>query len=91
MDSLVERGGKVLAHEVGADRQLAVTAVHQHRELHAVGAAVVEQGLLAARTVRPVNSTSSTSTTVVPSSGKSMCDECTTGWSPIGRDPTSSR
>ena len=36
---------QVLAHVVGADRQLAVAAVGQHGQLHAVGAAVVEQGV----------------------------------------------
>ena len=36
-------GGQVLAHVVGADRQLAVAAVGQHGQLHAPRAAVVEQ------------------------------------------------
>jgi hypothetical protein len=42
-----------------------------------------------ARTVRPVYSTSSTITTVMALTSKSMCEACTTGAS--GRVPTSSR
>ena len=43
-DALGERGGDVLADVVGADRQLPVTAVDQHRELHRAGPAdVVER------------------------------------------------
>ena len=38
-------GGQVLADVVGPDRQLAVAAVGEHGELHAGGAAVVEQRL----------------------------------------------
>ena len=42
---LGRRGRQVLADVVGADRQLAVAAVDQHRELHPGGAAVVEEGV----------------------------------------------
>jgi len=37
--------GKVLADVVGTDRQLAMAAVGEHGELHALRAAVVEQRL----------------------------------------------
>ena len=40
---LAARGRQVLADVVGADRQLAMAAVGQHRKLHALGAPVVEQ------------------------------------------------
>ena len=43
VDPLVAGGRQVLADVVGADRQLAVAAVAEHRELHPLGAAVVEQ------------------------------------------------
>src|SRR5919204_2641574 len=43
--ALVAGGGKVLAHVVRADRQLAVAAVSQYGQLHAFGAAVVEEGV----------------------------------------------
>ncbi len=39
------RGRQVLADVVGADRQLAVAAVGEHRQLHPLGAAVGEQRL----------------------------------------------
>ena len=42
VDPLVLRGRDVLADVVGADRQLAVAAVDQRRELHARGPAEVE-------------------------------------------------
>ena len=45
VDVLGARGRQVLADVVGADRQLAVAAVGEHGELHALGAAVVEQRL----------------------------------------------
>src|SRR5919199_6587184 len=45
LDALVARGRKVLADVVGTDRELAVTAVDEHRQLDALGAAVVEQRL----------------------------------------------
>ena len=44
-DVLLARGGQVLADVVGADRQLPVSAVGEHRQLHPLGTAVVEQGL----------------------------------------------
>ena len=43
LDLLAARGRHVLAHEVGADRQLAVPAVDQDGELHAAGPAEVAQ------------------------------------------------
>src|SRR5262245_35863484 len=43
--ALVARGRKVLADEVGTDRQLAMAAVDDHGELDALGPAVVEEGL----------------------------------------------
>ena len=43
LDALGARGRQVLADVVGADRQLAVAAVDEDRELHACGPAVVEQ------------------------------------------------
>src|SRR5919204_5217632 len=45
LDALLARGREVLAHVVGADRQLAVAAVDEHGELDARGPAVVEQGV----------------------------------------------
>ncbi len=45
MHVLGARGRQVLADVVGADRQLAVAAVGEHGELHALGAAVGEQRL----------------------------------------------
>ena len=45
VDVLGGRGRQVLADVVGADRQLAVAAVDQHRQLHPLGAAVGEQRL----------------------------------------------
>src|SRR6266700_898516 len=45
LDSLVAGGRKVLADVVGTDRQLAVAAVDEHRQLDAVGSAVVEERL----------------------------------------------
>ena len=39
------RGRQVLADVVGAERQLAVAAVAEDRELHPLGAAVVEEGI----------------------------------------------
>src|SRR6185295_7600019 len=45
VDPLLRGGGQVLAHVVGADRQLAVAAVNEDRELHLLGTAVVEQGV----------------------------------------------
>ena len=43
LDALAARGREVLADVVGADRQLAVAAVGEHGELHALGPAVLEQ------------------------------------------------
>src|SRR5256885_5949844 len=45
LDALVAGGGQVLADVVGADRQLAVAAVGEDGELHALGPAVVEERL----------------------------------------------
>src|SRR5207237_10660893 len=45
LDALLARGRKVLAHIVGSDRQLAVTAVFEHGELRARWSAVVEERL----------------------------------------------
>src|SRR5436305_5751656 len=45
LDALVARGRQVLADVVGPDRQLAVSAVGEHGELHARGPAVVEERL----------------------------------------------
>ena len=45
LDPLAPRRRQVLAHVVGADRQLAVTAVDEDGELHARGPAVLEQRL----------------------------------------------
>src|SRR3954447_2448041 len=45
LDALVTRGREVLAHVVGTDRQLTVTAVDEDGELDALGASVVEQSL----------------------------------------------
>src|SRR2546430_8671717 len=45
LDALLPRGRQVLADVVGPDRQLAVAAVDENRELDARRAAVVEQGL----------------------------------------------
>ena len=54
LHDLVPRGGEGLAHVVGADGQLAMAAVHQHRQLDARGPAEVDQLVEGARTVRPV-------------------------------------
>ena len=54
VDALAARGREVLADVVGADRQLAVAAVGEHRELHPLRAPVVEERSIAERTVRPV-------------------------------------
>ena len=43
VDGLGQRGRQVLADVVGPDRQLAVTAVDEHRELHGAGPAEVGQ------------------------------------------------
>ena len=45
VDVLAARGRQVLADVVGPERQLAMAAVGEHGELHAVGAPVVEQRL----------------------------------------------
>ena len=45
VDPLLARGRQVLADVVGADRKLAVAAVDEHRELDALRAPVVEEGL----------------------------------------------
>src|SRR5919206_1533162 len=45
LDALVARGRQVLADVVGADRELAVPAVDEHRELDAGRPAVVEERL----------------------------------------------
>src|SRR5690349_563846 len=45
VDVLVPRGRQVLADVVRADRELAMTAVREHGELHPGGPAVVEQRL----------------------------------------------
>ena len=45
LDVLTARGGHVLADVVGAQRQLAVAAVDEHRELHGAGPADVAQGV----------------------------------------------
>jgi hypothetical protein len=45
LDLLVAGGGHVLAHVVGPDRQLAVPAVDEHRQLHRAGSAVVGEGV----------------------------------------------
>src|SRR5205807_4927599 len=45
LDALVAGGGQVLADVVGADGQLAVAAVGEHGELHALGTAVAEERL----------------------------------------------
>src|SRR2546421_6088908 len=44
LDALVSGGRKVLADVVRADRQLAMTSVHEDRELDPLRPAVVEQG-----------------------------------------------
>src|SRR3954468_12143276 len=44
-DALGERGGNVLADVVRPDRQLSVAPVDEDGELHARGAAVLEQGV----------------------------------------------
>jgi hypothetical protein len=43
LDALVAGGREVLADVVRADRQLPVTAVGEHRQLHALGPAVAEE------------------------------------------------
>jgi hypothetical protein len=43
LDALVAGGGEVLAEVVRADRELAVAAVGEHRQLDALGPAVVEK------------------------------------------------
>ena len=43
VDPLAAGGGQVLADVVGPDRQLAVAAVGEHRQLHPLGPSVVEQ------------------------------------------------
>src|SRR4051794_17145802 len=45
LDALVAGGGEVLADVVGTDRQLAMTAVDEDRELDALGPPVVEERL----------------------------------------------
>ena len=45
VDPLLAGGRQVLADVVGADRQLAVAAVAEHRELDPLRAAVVEEGV----------------------------------------------
>src|SRR5947209_10410817 len=45
LDALVARGRQVLPDVVGADRQLPVPAVDDHRELDAIRAAIVEERL----------------------------------------------
>jgi hypothetical protein len=45
LDAFLARGRQVLAHVVRTDRELAMAAVGEHRELHASRSTVVEQGL----------------------------------------------
>ena len=85
---LVEAGGQVLAHVVGADRKLAMTPVDHHGELHRPGPAVVIEGVEGGPHRRPVNSTSSTSTTARPVRSKGMS---VTASGSTGRSPMSSR
>src|ERR1041385_8549481 len=45
LDPLVAGGRHILAHEIGADRQLAVAAIDQHGQLNARRPAQVGQGI----------------------------------------------
>src|SRR5437870_12435207 len=54
---LAARGGDVLADVVGADRELAVAAVDQHRELDRLRPAEVDERVHRRADRRPVNST----------------------------------
>ncbi len=91
VDPLAARGRQVLAHVVGADRQLAMAAVDEHRELHPLRAPVVEQRVDrrphgAAREQDVVDEDD-----VRPLRSKSRCEACTTGCAPGPRSSTSSR
>ena len=60
-DQAVLRRGQVQAHVIGGDGELATSSVHHHREPDASGGArSCLSAVSAARTVRPVKSTSST-------------------------------
>ena len=69
-DRQVARDGEARADVGGLDRQLATAAVDEHGELDRAGRPKSNSSLIAARTLRPVNSTSSTSTIVAPSTSK---------------------
>src|ERR1041384_2800533 len=43
VDFFAERGRNIFAHEIGLDRQIAMSAIDQHGELHAAGAAEIVQ------------------------------------------------
>ena len=66
VDHLIASGRQVFPDIVGPDRQFPVAAIDHHRELDCGRAAIGVDGIKGARTVRPVNSTSSTSTIVFP-------------------------
>ena len=84
------RGRQVLADVVGADRQLAVAAVGEHRELHARGPPVVEERLdRGADRAAGVEHVVDDHDRALPSRRSRRASACTTGAS--GRVATSSR
>ena len=66
LDAFRSGGRHVLADEIRFDRQFAMAAIDQDGQLNWLGAAEIIQASIAARMVRPLNRTSSTSTTVLP-------------------------
>lgn len=70
------RAGRVdfAAHVVAVDGQFAVAAIHEDKEFHRLGAAIVEDGFQRGADRAPVNSTSSTRMTFLLSRGVVMLD-----------------
>jgi len=65
-------GRHVFADEIGLDGQFTMAAVNEHGQLNFWGRPKSLSASMAARVVRPLNSTSSTSTTVLPVTSKGM-------------------
>ena len=85
VDHFEPSGGEVLAHVVGTYGELTMPTVDHHGELDGAGRPRSESAFSAARTVLPVKSTSSQSTTTAPSrsTGISVAATGTTGRSPM--------
>jgi len=91
LHALLRRSRQVLADVIGLDRQLAMPAIDEDDELNGARAAEMISASSAARIVRPVYSTSSTSSIRLLSIENGTSVRRTTGCGPTGCRIRSSR